>query len=692
VEASVDDSGTLSYQWYKNTSNSNSGGSAIYRATTTSYTPPTDTLGIVYYYVVITNSIVNNWDDGNKVVSLSSDTAEITVNKINAQTPEISVQPQGAAYFKGANASALSVSASVDDGGTLSYRWYQTTTESNLYGTVIIGATGASYSPPTDTLGTTYYYAVVTNTIADNGDGVTKPAFVISNTAKIVVNDKVNARVPVINNQPQDAVYIYDTNAVPLTVSASASDGGTLSYQWYRNTTGSNIYGTVIIGATGASYRPPTNTLETQYYYAEVTNTIADNRDGGTKTASVKSNAAKIWGIRLNLPQLGIKPVKGQAPLYPELTTTQYTGTLVWQKADGSSFNGNFAASTAYMAVITLAAKTGYSFSGLAANSFSHSEATATNAVVNSATLTITILFPVTAAPDEDTVIDTLPLMSLVTAPEKGRAPLHPAIDTTQYTGTIAWQKENGTSFSGNFAASTVYKAVVALTAKTGFTFTGVAANSFRYDRATVTNAANSGTITILFPITADLAPISGLSVSPGNGTVELSWIDPAETDLASIEISWNSVSRTVSKSSASNRANSATITGLTNGAAYTFTLKAVDNAGIKSAGVSSSPQTPLHPPTGLIRVQFTGPQDETIDLIQTGGPLSWTDNDSLNMSVNGSFTVYRWDLDGVTLPGTNNSLTLYARDLSIKQHRLTVFVTKGGLEYTKVAIFKVEP
>jgi hypothetical protein len=48
-----------------------------------------------------------------------------------------------------------------------------------------------------------------------------------------------------------------------------------------------------------------------------------------------------------------------------------------------------------------------------------------------------------------------------------------------------------------------VYKAVVSLTAKSGFTFAGVAENSFTHSGATsVANAANSGTVTITFPAT----------------------------------------------------------------------------------------------------------------------------------------------------------------------------------------------
>jgi hypothetical protein len=62
-----------------------------------------------------------------------------------------------------------------------------------------------------------------------------------------------------------------------------------------------------------------------------------------------------------------------------------------------------------------------------------------------------------------------------------------------------------GTAFSGpSFAASTVYRALVTLSAKPGYTFTGVGVNSFIHlGTDTVTNPANSGTVTITFPATA---------------------------------------------------------------------------------------------------------------------------------------------------------------------------------------------
>lgn len=62
-------------------------------------------------------------------------------------------------------------------------------------------------------------------------------------------------------------------NTTPLAINASATGTGTLSYNWYRNTSNSSSGWSLIAGATSASYMPPTAVEGTMYYYAVVTDT-----------------------------------------------------------------------------------------------------------------------------------------------------------------------------------------------------------------------------------------------------------------------------------------------------------------------------------------------------------------------------------------------------------------------------------
>ncbi|MDR2132694.1 MAG: S-layer homology domain-containing protein [Clostridiales Family XIII bacterium] len=100
------------------------------------------------------------------------------VDPVNAATPSITVQPANATYTAGVAAVPLTVTAKVEDGGTLSYQWY-------AGGTPIGGATGESYTPPTATAGTFVYYVVVTNTI-DTVEGA-KTATATSASATVTV-------------------------------------------------------------------------------------------------------------------------------------------------------------------------------------------------------------------------------------------------------------------------------------------------------------------------------------------------------------------------------------------------------------------------------------------------------------------------------------------------------------------------
>jgi len=203
----------------------------------------------------------------------------------DAAMPLISANPKGADYALGAAATALTVDASSIDGGTLEYQWYSNTTHSNSGGTSLgtaNGANTASYTPSTATAGTTYYYVEVANKKDGNTTTIKR--------GPVAVNVGV-AKAPTITTQPKDAYYslLTTTPAIaPLTVAATISDGGALSYQWYSNTAHSNSGGSAIAGATSASFTPPETPAGTKYYYAVVTNTI------GANTASIKSAAVIV--------------------------------------------------------------------------------------------------------------------------------------------------------------------------------------------------------------------------------------------------------------------------------------------------------------------------------------------------------------------------------------------------------------
>ena len=266
VTATVTDGGELSYQWYK-------GNELISGATSDSYTPDTKTAGVFIYKVVVTNT--NNDVNGEKTAT-SIQSAIVTVidsNKTNAEKPVSIKGITGTTEYKhGDTASALTIEATVTDSGNLSYQWYK---DEEL----IEGETLASYTPDTTTAGTFIYKVRVTNT--NNNVNGNKTAIEDFNI-QVTITAIVNAATPLISKGLADGTYTVGAKATALSVEATVSDGGTLSYQWYKDST-------VISGATSASYTPDTKTAGTFTYKVVVTNT--NNNVNGKTTATADSSA-----------------------------------------------------------------------------------------------------------------------------------------------------------------------------------------------------------------------------------------------------------------------------------------------------------------------------------------------------------------------------------------------------------------
>ena len=209
-------------------------------------------------------------------VSSDNDDSSITANGVvNAEIPIIRPGLADATYTVGDTATALTVTATVTDGGELSYQWYKGNE-------LISGATSDSYTPDTKTAGVFIYKVVVTNTNNDvNGE---KTATSIQSAIVTVIDStKTNAEKPVsITGITGTTKYKQGDTASALTIEATVTDGGNLSYQWYKGEE-------LIEGATSASYTPDTTTAGKITYKVVVTNT--NNNVNGKTTATAASSA-----------------------------------------------------------------------------------------------------------------------------------------------------------------------------------------------------------------------------------------------------------------------------------------------------------------------------------------------------------------------------------------------------------------
>ena len=316
--------GVPSYQWYWNDVASNTGGTALLDETLSTFQPLSDGmwLGETWYYCEVTFSF-----GGCEMIT--SDPVLVNV----VPDPSISVQPLATDTLCVGGSPYLPLAVDYANGtGSVSYQWFLGD------GSLIGGATNATYLPPSyDTPGTYEYYAEVT--LSGSGCDVAN-----SDTVEVIVVDD-----PIVTLQPLGASYCQDAASVDELMIAVDGGTGTYSYQWFVSTTASNTAGVAIIGATSSSYVPPVDVVGTLYYYCLITQSGA-NCEVVSEVAEIVTNEA---------PQFTQQPLTqtlcfGQEavtlevayqfgtgiPTYQwfESTTDAYSGTMI-QDATNSTFD-----------------------------------------------------------------------------------------------------------------------------------------------------------------------------------------------------------------------------------------------------------------------------------------------------------------------------------------------------------------
>lgn len=203
----------------------------------------------------------------------------------------IKTQPQNQVAVVGQTANMPTFSVAVNDikDAKLTYQWYSNTTNSTDKATKIADATSNSYtvtSANISSAGTTYFYVEISGT---------KGTDTLKTITSSIVSLTVSA-VPaiVIETQPtsQTATTNQSTGLPSFSVTVKNIDNAQLSYQWYSNTSNSTSGGTVINGATSASYTVTSTdvtTATTKYFYVKVSGTI-----NGVALTAVDSSVASL--------------------------------------------------------------------------------------------------------------------------------------------------------------------------------------------------------------------------------------------------------------------------------------------------------------------------------------------------------------------------------------------------------------
>jgi hypothetical protein len=162
----------------------------------------------------------------------------ITVNPATAITSQNMADQR---ICDGQNFSAISINATGT--GTLSYQWFSNDNP-NKTGAVAVG-NSTTFTPPSNVVGTKYYYVEVSSTCGP---------VVTSNFSRATVES-----ITAISAQPSDLddIKCFGNDFEPLSVEAI---GGDLAYQWYAKPDDSNIAsnpGVAVPSANASTFLPP---------------------------------------------------------------------------------------------------------------------------------------------------------------------------------------------------------------------------------------------------------------------------------------------------------------------------------------------------------------------------------------------------------------------------------------------------
>jgi uncharacterized repeat protein (TIGR02543 family) len=490
--------------------------------------------------------------------------------------------------------------------------------------------------------------------------------FVVVNLFSLdgLVNAPVSNTAPVTT--PVDTVQ-YAGQVVWQTVSGTAVSGNFANAMAYK----------AVINLTAKAGYTFTGFAANAFTF---TNAISVTNEANSGTVTIVFPTTTMATV-VNLFSLDGKvtaPVTGAAPIITAIDTTQYTGTVAWRTASGASFTGSaFEGGVIYKAVVTLTARTGYTFTGVWADSFTYTGAASVTHAESSGVVTIT--FPATTR----ATVNLFSLNGKVTAPVTGAAPVTTAIDTTQYTGTVAWQTASGASFYGSaFAGGTVYRALVTLTAKAGYTFAGVGANVFTCAGAeSVTHVASSGVVTITFPAT--MVTVSLFSLD-GQLTAPVSHTAPVTTAIDTVQYTGTVAWKTASGASFTGSAFAATtvykaVVTLTALAGYTFT-GVVENA-FTCAGATSVTNAAS---SGVVTITFPATTAATVSLFSLSGKITAPVKDATPVTTAIDTTQYTGTVEWKTASGVSFNGNTFAGGAVYKA--LVTLTAKTGYTFTGVA------
>ena len=181
VRSASGGTGTYTFEWFES-SNPTIVLSSDTNVTSSTFTPPTDVVGTFNYYVVVTTEASG--------CETTSSISEVIVN----EGASVSVQPL-AEQTVCLDGTTTTLEVQYSNGvGTPTYQWYSNTTcDTSDLSTPIVGETLSTYTPPSDTVGSVYYFVQLS--FADGGCGSITSDCALVNVGEIPVIEDVSETI-----------------------------------------------------------------------------------------------------------------------------------------------------------------------------------------------------------------------------------------------------------------------------------------------------------------------------------------------------------------------------------------------------------------------------------------------------------------------------------------------------------------
>ena len=303
LSVTAEGTGTLTYKWYE-APDATSAGTVIAGQTTNSYTPVVTTAGTKYYYVVVHSDCGTDVTSARALITVTEPTA-IDINldtdekkfcKDDTTDPHLLIKAKGTApftykWYKAANATAA---------GTL------VRTKANVYNEE------DAYPLVVTTVGTAYYYVVVSSACGSDVNSARAHITVTENTA--IDTDLSTAEVKYCKGGTANALLVKAKGTPPFT------------YQWHKvdAATSTHVIVRTELSTTVAqdTYTPETTTVGTSYYFVEVHSDCGADEISQRAKVTIEDITTKPTPTAVNLCQgATVADLKAQLAL-------NLTGTL----------------------------------------------------------------------------------------------------------------------------------------------------------------------------------------------------------------------------------------------------------------------------------------------------------------------------------------------------------------------------